>query len=96
VFYTYVYQFIIYDLILNLGGGAPMVNELGGARLASNLDVFPPHLMANLAADNLDVFLSHLCGAPMADLGRALTSDLPSSSLINYNQANLNLATPVT
>ena len=35
-------QFIVYDLILNLPGGAPMVNELGKARMASDLDVFPP------------------------------------------------------
>ena len=30
MFYTYIFQFIVYDLILDLGGGAPMVNELGG------------------------------------------------------------------
>ena len=35
-------QFIVYDLILNLPGGAPMVNELCKARMASDLDVFPP------------------------------------------------------
>jgi len=46
-------QFIVYDLILNLPGGAPMVNELGKARMASDLDVFPPHLMANPGANNL-------------------------------------------
>ena len=40
MFCTYIFQFMIYDLILNLPGGAPMVNELGRARMASDLDVF--------------------------------------------------------
>ena len=83
MFYTYIFYFIIYNLLLdNLPEGAPMVNELGGAGMASYLDVLFSHLMANPRANNLgealvaanpmgnnlpDVFFSYFYGAPMAD-----------------------------
>ena len=50
MFYTYIFKSIIYNILLDLPEGAPLVNELGGAGMASYLDVFFSHVMV----DNLD------------------------------------------
>ena len=84
MFYTYIFQFLIYDLLLNLPGGAPMVNELGGAGMASYLDVFFSHVMvynldeAPVAAKNGLVF-----GACI------LAACLGAAAYIQYTAPNL-------
>ena len=77
MFYTYIFYFIIYNLLLdNLPEGAPLVNEFGGAGMVSYLDVFFSHVMA----DSLDEAL-------IADMNEALIAanlnEAPAAANLN-------------
>jgi len=95
MFYTYIFYFIIYNLLLdNLPEGAPLVNEFGGAGMVSYLDVFFSHVMA----DSLDEALFvHVGEVLFADMDEALIADMNEALIAaNLNEApaaaNLNEA----
>ena len=85
MFYTYIFQFIVYNILLDLPEGAPLVNELGGAGMASYLDVFFSHVMV----DNLDE-------APVAAkngliFGACILAACLSTAYIQYTAPNLGI-----